>query len=539
MTSPGISAARAAVEAYDRGGDDAVLVSAISAARAAGDAAGARIDLAALLCTYGGAVDDDAAACEGLALFAAVAGEQGLTPDELSRALVSWANALVAEHRRTGAGEPLEQARAVADRVLKAASPGLETSDALSAVASVLLARHQDTGGLEPLDDAVTRLREAVAIAEATDDPDRDVKVHKLAVALSMRSAARLTLADHEEAVTLLRGLLGRAPAGSPLRVERLKAVAVALVDGHESFGLDTLGEAASLLAEAHAAARGRLRALIAADIAATLLSRFQQGGGREVLDQAASLLAAEAEQPGLSDVVRSALDARLGGILASRYIAFGAPEDLDAALEALGRARELNVLRGDDRIQFLSDLGASLHELHARSGLPEALTESIDVLETARAQAGSRSLVVRRLLANLGAIYLGHHEVLGDRESLDSAIALSRRGRRERSAVGQLPCRVAGQPGPGVPGTIRADGQGRRTWTRRWHRCARQPRGRPHLTPRHGGLRWPTWPTRSGCAPRPCRLAARTRSRPGVRPPTPHRLPLTERRQPMSGRCG
>ena len=426
MTSPGISAARAAVEAYDRGGDNAVLVSAIRAARAAaGDVAGARIDLAALLCTYGGAVDDDAAACEGLALFAAVAGEQGLTPDELSRALVSWANALVVEHRRTGAGEPLEQARAVADRALKAASPGLETSDALSAVASVLLARHQDTGGLEPLNDAITRLREAVAIAEDTDDPDRDVKVHKLAVALSMRSAARLTLADHEEAVTLLRGLLGRAPAGSPLCVERLKAVAVALVDGHESFGLDTLFEAAGLLAEAHAAASGRLRALIAADIAATLLSRFQQGGGREVLDQAASLLAAEAEQPGLSDVVRSALDARLGGILVSRYIAFGAPEDLDAALQALGRARELNVLRGDDRIQFLSDLGASLHELHARSGLPEALTESIDVLETARAQAGrSRSLVVRRLLANLGAIYLGHHEVLGDRESLDSAIA-------------------------------------------------------------------------------------------------------------------
>ena len=96
--------------------------------------------------------------------------------------------------------------------------------------------------------------------------------------------------------------------------MERLKAVAVALVDGHESFGLDTLGEAASLLAEAHAAAGGRLRALIAADIAATLLSRFQQGGGREVLDQAASLLAAEAEQPVLNDVVRSALDARLGG---------------------------------------------------------------------------------------------------------------------------------------------------------------------------------------------------------------------------------
>ena len=211
MTSPGISAARAAVEAYDRGGDDAVLVSAIGAARAAGDAAGARIDLAALLCTYGGAVDDDAAAREGLALFAVVAGEQGLTSDELSRALVSWANALVAEHRRAGAGEALEQARAVADRALKAASPGLETSDALSAVASVLLARHQDAGGLEPLNDAITRLREAVAIAEATDDPDRDVKVHKLAVALSMRSAARLTLADHEEAVTLLRGLLGRA----------------------------------------------------------------------------------------------------------------------------------------------------------------------------------------------------------------------------------------------------------------------------------------------------------------------------------------
>jgi hypothetical protein len=437
VTSPGISPARAAVEAYDRTGDDAVLVSAIRAARAAaGDATGARIDLAALLCTYGEAVDDDASAREGLALFATVAGEQGLTPDELSRTLVSWANALVAEHRRTGAGEPPEQAGAVADRALEAASPGLETSDALSAVASVLLARHQATGGLEPLDDAIARLREAVATAEAADDPDLDFKVHKLAVALSMRSAACLTRADHEEAVTLLRGLLGRAPAGSPLRVERLKAVAVALADGHESFGLDTLDEAAGLLGEAYAAAGGRLRALIAVDIAATALSRFRQGGGKVVLDQAVRLLAAEAGQPGLSDVVRSALDARLGGILASRYIAFGASQDLDAALQALSRARELNVLRGEDRIQFLSDLGASLHELHARSGLPEALAESIDVLETARAEASQpQLLVLRRLLANLGAIYLGHHEVFGDRESLDSAIA-----RLDEAVAGGVP---------------------------------------------------------------------------------------------------
>ena len=430
MISRGVSQARAAVEAYHRAGDDSVLLSAIRAARAAAgeaaaDAAGAKIDLASLLCTYGGAVDDDASAREGLALFATVACDPGLTPDELSRALVSWANALVAEHRRTGAGEPLEQAGAIAARALEAASPGLDTSDALSAVASVLLARHQDTGALEPLDDAIARLRESVAVAEAADDPDLDFKVQKLAVALSMRSAACLTRADHEKAVTLLRGLLGRTPAGSPLRVERLNAVAVALADGHESFGLDTLDEAAGLLSEAHAAATGRLRALIAVDIAATLLSRFRQGGGRALLDQAASLLAAEAGQPGLSDVVRSALNARLGGILTSRYIAFGAPEDLDAALQALGSARELNVLRGEDRIQFLSDLGASLHELHARSGLPEPLAESIEVLETARAEVGrSRSLVVRRLLANLGAIYLGHHEVLGDRESLDGAIA-------------------------------------------------------------------------------------------------------------------
>jgi tetratricopeptide (TPR) repeat protein len=425
VTGQRTSQARAAVDAYQRTGDDAILVRAIRAATAAAThAAGPRIDLAVLLCTYGAARDDDASVREGLDLFASMADDQGLTPDERSRALVSWANALVTEHHLTAAAEPLEQAWALAARALEAASPGMERSDAQAALASVLLARHQDTGADDPLDGAIAALREAVALTEADDDPDRDSKVQKLAVALSMRSAARLTRADHEEAVTLLRGLLGRTPVGSPLRPDRLKAVAVALADGHDSYGLDALNEVADLLNRAHATATGRLRALIAADLAATLLARFRQGDGRAVLDRAVGLLTVEADQSGLSDVVRSALDARLGGMLTSRYIAFGAREDLDAALAALGRARERNVLRGHDRLQFLSDLGASLHELHTRSGLPGPLAESIEVLETARSEAGpSRALVVRGLLANLGTTYLGHHEVFGDRESLDSAI--------------------------------------------------------------------------------------------------------------------
>jgi CHAT domain len=456
------SPARGAAEAYEQTGDLNALERGIRVTRAAlrraetapaGDQVALRVDLAVLLSTYGNAVGDGDAAGEGLRLFAqaaAAAGEDaGATAArEASRALASWASALVSEHDRTGAAGLLTEARGLAGQAIDAAAPGTtQRSDALSALAGVLIGQYQDTGSRPAIDEAVTALRESVALAERSDDPDLesgrdpdlDAKIHKLAVALNLRASARISAdlqdpgdsqegrdpaADHAEAVALLRAVLDRTPEGSPQRPGRLAALATVLYDGHEEFGTDTADEALALSAQAHATARGPKRALFAADLAAGLLSSFQRGGDQAVLDRAVGLLADAARTPGLDDPALAEVDTRLGAVLTTRYVQFGDPADLDAALEALGRARTRDALRGPDRVQAASDLGAALHELHVRSGQPAQLQEAIEVLEAGRREAGSsRGRVVRGLLANLGAVYLGHHEVFGDRESLDSAI--------------------------------------------------------------------------------------------------------------------
>jgi tetratricopeptide (TPR) repeat protein len=462
-SSPVPDPARDAVDDYERTGDATALERGIQLTRAAlrpaapagnlaptGEWVTLRIDLAVLLSTYGNAVGDGDAAAEGLRLFAELAAANGdagtATARDASRALSSWASALVSEHDRTGAAGLLTEARGLAVRAIDAAGPGtVQRSDALSALAGVHIREYQDTGSLAAIDEAVTALRESVALAEHGDDPglepdpDLDAKIHKLAVALNLRASTRISAEgqdprhdqesrdparDHAEAVVLLRAVLDRAPAGSPQRSDRLAALATVLHDGHEEFSTDTADEALALSAQAHATARGPKRALFAADLAASLLGSFQRAGDRTLLDRAAGLLADAARTPGLDDPALAEVDTRLGAVLTTRYVQFGDPADLDAAFAALDRARTRDALRGHDRVQAVSDLGAALHELHLRSGQLAQLQEAIEVLEAGRREAGnSRSRVVRGLLANLGAVYLGHHEVFGDRESLDSAI--------------------------------------------------------------------------------------------------------------------
>jgi tetratricopeptide (TPR) repeat protein len=464
QSSGAASPARDAVDAYQQSGELTVLEQAIRSTRAAlrqqagdplhaGEQVALRIDLAVLLSSYGYAVGDGEATSEGLRLFAeAAAAANGAAEttaaQEASRALASWTSVLVSEHDRTGAAGLLTEARGLAGQALDAAVPGTtQRSDALSALAGVLIREYQDTGRLPAIDEAVTALRESVALAERGDDPDPetgrdpdlDAKIHKLAVALNLRASDRVSAEgqdslhgkegrdpprDHVEAVALLRAVLDRTPAGSPQRPDRLAALATMLHDGHEEFSTDTAEEALALSAQAHATARGPKRALFAADLAACLLGGVRSDGDKTILDRAVILLADAAGTPSLDAPALAEVDTRLGAVLTTRYVQFGDPADLDAALEALGRARARDVLRGQDHVQALSDLGAALHELHIRSGQPAQLQEAIEVLEAGRREAGSsRAGVFRGLLANLGTVYLGHHEVFGDRESLDSAI--------------------------------------------------------------------------------------------------------------------
>jgi tetratricopeptide (TPR) repeat protein len=460
------SPARDAIDAYERTGDLTALEQGIGLTRAAlrravpagdplhaGEQAELRIDLAVLLSTYGNAAGDRDAAGEGLRQFAQAAAAAFGTAEataarEASRALASWASALVSEHDRTGAAGLLTEARGLAGQAIDAAMPGTtQRSDALSALAGVLIREYQDTGSTPAIDAAVTALRESVALAERGDDPDLesgrdpdlDATIHKLAVALNLRASAPVSAEaqdsrhgqegrdparDHAEAVALLRAVLDRTPAGSLRLPDRLAALATVLHDGHEEFGTDTADEALALSAQAHATARGRKRALFAADLAAGLLGSFQRAGDKAILDRAVAMLVDAARTPGLDDQALADLDTRLGAVLTTRYVQFGDPADLDAAVEALGRARTRDALRGRDRVQAMSDLGAALHELHVRSGQPAHLQEAIEVLEAGRREVSSSpARVFRGLLANLGAVYLGHHEVFGDRESLDGAI--------------------------------------------------------------------------------------------------------------------
>jgi hypothetical protein len=454
--------ARDAVDAYEQTGDLTALERGIRSTRAAvrqartapaGEQVALRIDLAVLLSIYGNAMGDGDATGEGLRLFArAAAAAHGsaevAAARQASRLLASWASALVTEHDRTGGAGLLTKARGLAGQAIDAAVPGtLQRSDALSALAGVLIREYQDTGSPPAIDEAVSALRESVALAgrgddpdlESGPDPDLDAKVHKLAVTLNLRACDRTSaggqnprsdqdgrdpVRDHAEAVALLRGVLDRTPPGSPLRPDRLAALATVLHDGYEEFSTDTADEALALSAQAHATAVGPKRALFAADLAAGLLGSFQRVGDKAILDRTVTLLADAVSTPGLDTPALAEVDTRLGSVLTTRYVQFGDPADLDSAVETLGRARIRGALHGHDSIQAVSDLGAALHELHVRSGQPAHLQEAIEVLEAGRREAGSsRARVACRLLANLGAVYLGHHQVFGDRESLDSAI--------------------------------------------------------------------------------------------------------------------
>jgi hypothetical protein len=468
MTTAAPRPARDAVNAYEQTGDFTALERGIRLTRAAlrqvmvapagdrplaGERVALRIDLAVLLSIYGNAVGDGDAIDEGLRLFARTAaaalGAAGATAArQASRALASWASALVSEHDRTGAAGLLTKARGLAGQAIAAAVPGtLQRSDALSALAGVLIREYQDTGSVPSIDEAITALRESVALAERADDPDLDsgqdpdldAKIHNLAVALNLRACAgvpaddrsprngnesRDPASDHAEAVALLRAVLDRTPPGSLRRPARLAALATVLHDGYEEFRTDTADEALALSAQAHATASGRKRAHFAADLAAGLLGSFQRTGDKAILDRAIGVLTDAARTPGLDTPALAEVDTRLGAVLTTRYVQFGGPADLDAALESLRRARTRGAQRGHDRIQAVSDLGATLHELYIRSGQPAQLQEAIEVLEAGRREAGnSRARVLCRLLANLGTVYLGHHEVFGDRESLNSAI--------------------------------------------------------------------------------------------------------------------
>jgi hypothetical protein len=469
--------ARDAIDSYEQSGEVAALERGIRITRSAlgqaeteaestGDASSVarqlrlRIDLAVLLSTRGEAVGDDDAVAEGLRLFGAAASVARdaagtLAAQELSRALVSWAAVVLAEYERTGAPALLTEARGLTVQAVDAAVPGtIGRSDALAALAGAFIREYQDTGALPAIDEAVTALRDSVTLAEHSDDPslesgqdpDLDAKIHTLAVALNLRASARIVAhqvaspdsgnsqgsgngedgsaaADHVEAVALLRAVLARTPPGSPRYPRRLAALATMLHNGHEEFGTDTAEESLALAAQAHAAARGPKRALFAADHAAALLGSFQRSGDKAILDQAVAVVT-EAAAPGLADPALALLQTRLCAALTTRYVQFGDPPDLEAAVAALGRARDHGALRGPDRVQAASDLGGALHELHVRSGQPAQLLDAIDILEAGRREAGSsRARVFRSLLANLGAVYIGHHEVFGDRESLDSAI--------------------------------------------------------------------------------------------------------------------
>ena len=161
--------ARNAVDAYERTGDLTALQRGIRLTRAAlrqavtaGDRAHAgeqvrlRVDLAVLLATYGNAAGDGHATGEGLRLFAraaaAAGGDAGATAArEATRALASWASALVSEHDRTGAAGLLTQARTLAGRAIDAAVPGTtQRSDALSALAASSSANTRTRAACQP-----------------------------------------------------------------------------------------------------------------------------------------------------------------------------------------------------------------------------------------------------------------------------------------------------------------------------------------------------------------------------------------------------
>ena len=226
------------------------------------------------------------------------------------------------------------------------------------------------------------------------------------------------------------------------------------------------------------------------------MLGSFQRGGDRAILDRATALLAEAARTPGLRGPALAELDTRLGAVLTTRYVQFGDPADLDAALEALSRARTRDALRGPNRVQAASDLGAALHELSVQSGQRAQLQEAIEVLKAGRREAGSsRGRVFRSLLANLGAVYLGHHEVFGDPGVSGQGDRMPRRdGRR----AGPDAAGVAGQPGPGLPGSLPGDGQPSRPGTS----PGGPARGRRNRQPRAGHPAIRARQPRRGAAP-------------------------------------
>ncbi|MFC8536656.1 CHAT domain-containing protein [Streptomyces sp. NPDC057249] len=301
--------------------------------------------------------------------------------------------------------------------------------------AGALLTRYNVYGVDKDLADATARLEEAV------DSGPAELSEPEVLFQVGLRlleHAERLRAHDGrlDSAVTLLRAAMEATPTGLKETSVRVYALCRCLVIRHELTG------ATRDLEEAIAAARRGLdpdpERLVAATLALTLITRFNNNGDPDDVEEAVGLTTFLTAGSPVGETARPADMHIHGTSLRARYELAGDLDDLNAAITAF---RHCVLAQPSPLPVHVASLGQALRHRFERTGDGSALDEAIELLRDAAEAAVDGSGEAATYRSSLGLCLLHRHLRTQDPAVLDEAIvALGQ-------ALHNLPERHANRP--------------------------------------------------------------------------------------------
>jgi tetratricopeptide (TPR) repeat protein len=282
---------------------------------------------------------------------------------------------------------------------------GSEVASLLARTVS-MFARFERTADATALDQAIASCQEALDQLDCDQAAQRATFLSNLSAALAVRSEARDSLADADEAAAAAREAIRVSPSGHEIHGTALAHLGVALANRFR-LGGDRTDLAAAIAAgrEAVGDQYGTLpaRPRFLADLANTLRTSAEYEGRLADLDEAVARAdeALTAASPDEALVIQT----NLCGVLQLRFEWTGTSGDIDRAVE-LGRAMDEATRPGDPQLAGrLYNLSGALQLRGGSYGRPADIVRAVEVARRAVTAAAAVNQPVRVMcLGNLSA---------------------------------------------------------------------------------------------------------------------------------------
>ncbi|WP_189309280.1 hypothetical protein [Streptomyces brasiliensis] len=297
-------------------------------------------------------------------------------------------------------------------------------------LAAALFDRFRRDGEQADLVAAEGMVRAALALPESAVRGDRGKYQLLLAGILVQRQRFSGSVADLDEAISIVESLRRPAASGGVRPGGVLHTLIEALVDRHlltsSRSDIDravALGREAVRLSEV--TGRPGARSLDLHLLGMALVNRSEVTGSREDLDEAVRMATEAVALLPDGDVNSPVIHGTLAHALRARALYFSHPGDLDSAVAAeRGRVVSASASGGTATAQAQVDLGVTLNHRFERLGARADIDEAVDL---ARAATARMLPSERHAALNLAGIALRNRYIFfGDPADLDSAVDAS-----------------------------------------------------------------------------------------------------------------